>query len=211
MMEPIVWLVKHKRSSSAGTTFFAEPDFGNGENWDREDYDVTPLVTLSAANAAIEERDKRIAELERQIVAAWNSFGATIAHSIHDVEDLDIMCGGTLDEQIKELTAQRDTAEARAEAAEAEVERLKDILGDPEGVIAHADAIQATATQAEARAASLEALVVEAGKALERFARLDKNYSNSNPCDAVFAKGCVYVSDIRAARSIVAKIGGRNE
>ena len=108
-LETVAWLVKHKQSSSAGTTFFAEPDFGNGENWDREDYDVTPLVTLSSAQSAIAERDARIAELEAAI------------------DEKEIASGLTSDGNLwrfwsskaKDVAAKLAAAEARAEAAEA--------------------------------------------------------------------------------------------
>jgi hypothetical protein len=45
---------------------------------------------------------------------------------------------------------------AKLAEAEREIDRLKLVLGDPEGTIAHADAIVARAEAAEARAAELE-------------------------------------------------------
>lgn len=42
--------------------------------------------------------------------------------------------------------------------------------------------------------------IIRLERALERFAKLEQNYRSSNGDDAVFAKGCIYVSDLRNAR-----------
>jgi cell division septum initiation protein DivIVA len=53
------------------------------------------------------------------------------------------------------------TLSAKLAEAEREIDRLKLVLGDPEGTIAHADAIVARAEAAEARAAELEKALAE--------------------------------------------------
>ena len=49
------------------------------------------------------------------------------------------------------------------------------------------------------RATTAEAALEGARKVIEPFGRLAKNYSGAGPSDAVFAKGCVYVHDLRKA------------
>lgn len=43
-------------------------------------------------------------------------------------------------------------------------------------------------------------------KALEPMARLRMNYEGNNPSDAVFAKGCVYVYELRKAQEAINKL-----
>lgn len=84
-------------------------------------------------------------------------------------------------DQIGQLEAALRYEKARAEAAEAEIERLKNELGDPEGVIAHANAITKMSEEAKARAESLSAQLAKAREALEEIAETDVIYPPHDP------------------------------
>lgn len=136
------------------------------DQWISDGLKVEPLVTLSAANAAIEERDKRIAELEAENAGL--------------------------------LQSSRHSADWATSAI-------------------------ADMKAAEARAASLEAMVVEALEALEPFADCAREWDGEDDALHVSLEWndegkpvpSLPVIDFRianrAARSIAAKIGGRND
>ena len=86
-----------------------------------------PNDLCSEAADAIEAKD---AEIERLRIAAGDAREKSTTSYLRAVES-------------------RTAWRARAEQAEAEIARLKDALGDPDGTIAHADAIESRAEQAE--------------------------------------------------------------
>lgn len=118
MIKPVTWMNDH----GAITSF----DHGR-KAWEASGISATALVRLSDAQAAIAEKDRRIAVLCDEVVNAWNSFGV-VEWAASDIADLPYMTGGTLAEQIEELVSQRDTAESEAA-------RLRALLAEAREVV----------------------------------------------------------------------------
>lgn len=115
--------------------------YKNGHHWPDEDppRDTSDVGAYAAMLAASPHADAwadvraYVGELEAQIIAAWNSFGGTLAETIEEADELQLVADGGLDEQISALTKQRDTAEVRIAALEArlkEAERVIEPLAD---------------------------------------------------------------------------------
>jgi hypothetical protein len=83
------------------------------------------ISRLTADNEALrKERD----EARAKVLAAWNAFAGHVADDYDETIDVSLVVGGDLDEQIRSLTEQRDTDEARADALAQKVERLRTAL-----------------------------------------------------------------------------------
>ncbi len=71
---------------------------------------------------------KKLAEARATVVAAWNAFGGHIADDYDETENVALVAGGDLAEQIAELSNQRNAAEAKCDRLAEEVTRLKEAL-----------------------------------------------------------------------------------
>ncbi len=71
---------------------------------------------------------KKLAEARATVVAAWNAFGGHIADDYDETENVALVAGGDLAEQIAELSNQRNAAEAKCDRLVEEVTRLKEAL-----------------------------------------------------------------------------------
>lgn len=86
----------------------------------------------------------------------------------------------------------------RADIAEAEIERLKNLLGDPEGTIAHADSITSTS---EAEIERLRARLAEAEPILTVMARAANEYYRNTDDETRIGPFGLTLGHLRAART----------
>ena len=175
-------------------------------------FKVEPLVTLSSAQSLLAERDKRIAELEGAV-----DFTLSDASRLLRKQDVQGACPDPDECFYFGDRVRCGPCSVKASAAKGIV------IDDTHSHLPEVCRLRRELKVAETRAASLEALVEEAKTVLEPFAALcswlgasdwsmkHRMYAYVSPNADGSDAAQVSLAYFRAARSIAAKIGGKDE